>query len=188
MHRRPSGFVIDVAVRHELEGWRSAHGRRVDGTFESDERVIAAQAVVEYSEAGARRLGERYWRAVLRSSGGIVRPRDTDAGMELRLLGSGMCLLRFGRAEVHHDTAAVACRYRILGGLLARRAGGSITLEQRGGRQPELRATVRGFAPRIATGARVPRWRAAVYERVQHRLHVAISRRYFETLIRQARS
>jgi hypothetical protein len=120
-------------MQHELEGWRSVHGRGADGSIESDERVTAASPVVGRSEAGARLLGERCW----------------------------------------HEVASA-----IRGGLLARRPGGALTLSQTGAGRPELRAAVHGFAPRL--GSRPD-------DRIQRRLHVAVSRRYFRSLIDEAR-
>jgi hypothetical protein len=164
-------------VRRELEGWRSLQGRGADGAIESDERVQAARPVVELSEGGARRLGERYWLEVTRSSRGLVRSRETSEGVELRLLGRSPCLLKFGPADIALDTNGVCCRYAIRGGALARRAGGALTLSQTGRDEPELRAAVSGFAPRL---------RGPLYEQVQRRLHLAISRRYFRGLIEEA--
>jgi hypothetical protein len=165
-------------MRHELDGWRSVHGRGADGSIESDERVTAASPVVERSEAGAHYLGERYWREVASASRGLVRARTTGDGVELRLFERGPSLLRFGLAETMHDAGDVRCRYSIRGGLLARRPGGTLTLSQTGAGRPELRAAVHGFAPRL--GSRP-------YDRIQRRLHVAVSRRYFRSLIDEAR-
>jgi hypothetical protein len=161
---------------HGLDGWRSAYGRAPDGSFRSEEHVNAPRPVVERSERGAHLLGDRYWREVMRVSGGVVRRRSTPAGVELRLLGRGPCLLRFGQAETEHDSGAVRCRYPIRGGLLARRAGGSICLLLTGGDEPQLSTVVCGFVPRLG-----PR-----FERVQHRLHVAVSRSYFRRLLAEA--
>ncbi len=161
----------------ELQGWRSVQGRGPDGSIDSDERVIVARTVVERSEAGARSLGERYWREVNRASRRLARGRTTEGGVELRLLGRGPCLLRFGRAEIAGDGDDVSCRYPILGGLLARRPGGALTLSQTGCDQPELRAAVTGFVPRL---------RGPLYAQIQRRAHIAISRRYFGRLIQEA--
>lgn len=163
-------------MRHELAGWRSLQGRAADGAIASDERVHAARPVVERSDRGARELGERYWLEVMRASRGVVRCRVGTDGVELRLLG-GPCLLRFGPAETAHDSDRVCCRFAIRGGALARRPGGTLSLSQTGADEPELRAAVCGFAPRL---------RGPLYEQVQRRLHLAISRRYFRKLIDEA--
>jgi hypothetical protein len=136
-------------VQAELQGWRSVQGRGPDGAIDSDERVTAARPVVERSDGGARSLGDRYWREVSRASRGFARARTTAGAVELRLLGRGPCLLRFDHPETSADGEVVSCRYPILGGLLARRAGGAITLSQTAGDEPELRAAVTGFAPRL---------------------------------------
>jgi hypothetical protein len=166
-------------MRHELDGWRSTQSRAADGAIESDERVRAAAPVVDRSEAGARALGDRYWREVASASHGVVRRRRTHDSVELRLFGRGPCLLRFGPVETTYGTDHTCCRYPIRGGLLARRPGGSLTLSQTGADRPEFRAAVQGFAPRL--GSRP-------YERIQRRLHLAISRRYFRRLIEEART
>jgi hypothetical protein len=164
-------------MRHELDGWRSAQERALDGAIDSDERVRAARPVVERSEDGARRLGDRYWLAVTRASCGLVSRQDTPLGVDLILLRRGPRLLQFGHPEATSDSSHVCCRYTIRGGLLARRPGGELALSQSGGDAPELRAAIRGF---------VPRWGGPLYEHVQRRLHVAISRRYFTQLIEEA--
>jgi hypothetical protein len=91
----------------------------------------------------------------------------------LRLLG-GPCLLRFASPDTSSGAEGVRCRYAIVGGLLTRRAGGSLTLSENAS---ELRAAVEGFAPRL---------KSHVYEHLQHRLHVAVSRRYFAALLTEA--
>jgi hypothetical protein len=165
-------------LRRELEGWRSLQGRSADGAIESDERVHAAGPVVDRSERGARRLGELYWPEVTRASRGVVRHRITPDGVELRLLGA-LCLLRFGQAQTAYDADSVGCKFAIQGGALARRAGGTVSFFQVGANEPELRAAVCGFVPTL---------RGPLYEHVQRRLHLAISRRYFRRLIDEAKS
>jgi hypothetical protein len=156
--------------RARLEGWRSVQQRGEDGTIESDERVSASRAVVPATRAGARLLGERYWLTVRRSSFGLVRLRATRDGSVLRLAGAP--LLRFAPAELAAGANIVRCSFAIQGGLLARRAGGTLVLSQSNG--SELRAALTGFVPRL--GARP-------YDRIQRRIHVAISRRFFRSLI-----
>ena len=161
-------------MRPGLDGWRSTHGRGPGGAVYSDEGVHAARPAVAHSEAGALELGDRYWREIARASRGIVRRHDGGDEVELRLFGLGPLLLRFGRAELSVDGFGIRCRYSIRGGLLARRASGAITLSQTNGAHPELRAVVTGFVPRLAPGP--------VYE-VERRIHVAISRGYFLSLM-----
>ena len=153
-----------------LEGWRSIQERGEDGTIESDERVRLSRAVVPATEAGARLLGERYWQTVRRASLGLVRLRRTRGGSVLRLVGAP--LFRFAPAELAVGANGVRCSFPIRGGLLARRPGGTLVLSQSTG--GELRAALTGFVPRL--GARP-------YDRVQRRLHVAISRRFFGSLM-----
>ena len=156
--------------RTQLEGWRSVQERGDDGAINSDERVSASRAVVPTTEAGARLLGERYWLSVRRASFGLVRLRPTRDGNVLRLAGAP--LLRFAPAELAADTNGARCTFLIRGGLLAGRAGGALVLSQSNG--SELRAALTGFVPRLS---------ARPYDRIQRRIHVAVSRRFFRTLI-----
>lgn len=155
-----------------LEGWRSFHERDEDGAIDSDERVRAPGAVVPDTAVGARLLGERYWATVWRSSFGLVRHRETRDGSVLRLAGAP--LLRFAPAELDAGPSGVRCGFPIRGGLLARRPGGALVLSQAS--DGELCAALTGFVPRL--GARP-------YERIQRRLHVAISRRFFTSLLQE---
>ena len=160
------------AGRPRLEGWRSVQERGEHGQIESDERVTVSRDVVPATEAGARLLGERYWRTVRRASIGLVRLRRTPGGSVLRLAGAP--LLRFGPAELSSGANGTSCRFPIRGGLLTRRRAGALVLSQSAG--GDLSATLTGFQPRL--GARPYDW-------VQRRIHVAISRRFFHSLIRE---
>ena len=155
--------------RARLEGWSSVQERGTDGAIESDERVRVSRAVVPATQAGARLLGERYWLTVRRASFGLVTLRASRRGSVLRFAGAP--LLRFAPAELAAGTGGVRCSFPILGGLLARRAGGRLVLSQ--SNDNELRAALTGFVPRL--GARP-------YDRLERRMHVAISRRYFRSL------
>lgn len=158
--------------RATLQGWHSIQERGVDGAIESDERVSVSRPVVPATEAGARLLGERYWLTVRQASMGLVRLRRMGDGSVLRFAGAP--LLRFAPAELAAEADGVRCSFPIRGGLLARHAGGMLVLSQSNG--SELRAALIGFAPRL--GARP-------YDRIQRRIHVAISRRFFRSLINE---
>jgi hypothetical protein len=93
-------------------------------------------------------------------------------------------LLSFGSAEIRVGGNAVVCRYPILGGLLARGPGGTISFAQNAGEQPELRSTITGFFPRLGARPGHPDWTGALYAHVQARLHGAVGRRYFARLAR----
>ena len=155
-----------------LGGWRSTQSRLEDGTIVSVQRAVAPAPVVEASEQGARRLGRSYWLEVERAGRGLVRCRVQAAGVQVRLAGLGPPLLAFGPAEVAVAEGHVGCRYPIVGGLLARRPGGSLGVAQVREGRIELRAAVEGFAPRLR----------ALYD-LQRRAHVAISRRYLRRLL-----
>jgi len=155
-----------------MDGWESWQRRNADGAIESEQRVVLGRPVVDFSTAGAERLGLAYWREVQQLARALVRARERDGAVELRLLGRGPILLRFGRATLEATEARAACCYPIAGGLLARRPAGEISFEQTPG---SLRSTIRGFFPRVA-----------FYDRLQGRAHVAVSRRYFRRLIAEA--
>jgi len=156
------------------------------GGFESTQRVLVSGPVVESSESGARWLGIAYWQAVHRATRGGVRARWTDDGGRLTLLG-GASLLSFGAPELAFSANAVTCRYTIQGGLLALRAGGSVTLAQRRtDGEVELSVLVEEYFPRLAARLGAPRWTGALYAKGQSPLHAAVSRRYFELLASRA--
>src|SRR4029450_912263 len=81
----------------------------------------------------------------------------------------------------------VSCHYPIEGGLLARRPGGEIDFAQTGDGPTVLRSAIRGFFPGPAARAGSPDWTGALYNRVQSRIHVVVSRRYFARLIGETR-
>ena len=147
----------------KLDGWSTSDRRRDDGAVESVQQVRVARRVVEDNEDGARRLGNAYLRAVAR---GPVRVRR----LEVRLLGLPPALLAFDGPELAAHAERVTCTYRIRGGLLARKAGGTLALEQAAG---ELTVAVEGFFPRLAV----------LHHAVQSRVHASVSRRYFRMLL-----
>jgi hypothetical protein len=167
-----------------VTGWETSERVLESGGFESRQRVLVAEPAVEASEAGARTLGLTYWQAVDRFTRGGIRASWTGDGGKLKLLG-GPTLLTFGAAELSFDGRVVSCRYAIAGGLLALRAGGSVTLAQRPeGDQQELSVTVEGYLPRLAAHAGAPPWTGIFYAKGQSPFHVAVSRRYFALLLR----
>lgn len=171
----------------ELTGWRSSDRRSPSGGIDTEQAVLAPTPVVEATREGALRLGARYWSAVQGFTRGLVRPRERADALELRLLGRGPVLLRFGPPEVVVEPGLVACGHDILGGLLVRRRGGRITLAQVGGEEPELRSTIVDFHPALAGPRGGPRWAGVLYHEVQQRIHRAVGRRYFRRLLREAR-
>jgi hypothetical protein len=169
-----------------LDSWHTRERVLASGGFESTQRVLAAEPVVESSESGARWLGIAYWQAVERVTRGGVRARWTNDGGRLTLLG-GASLLSFGAPELALSGEVVSCRYAIQGGLLALRAGGSVTLAQRlADDEVELSVIVEEYLPRLAARLGAPRWTGALYAKGQSPLHSAVSRRYFELLASRA--
>lgn len=167
-----------------LRGWRATEQVLDTGAFESCQRVVFSEARVEASETGARWLGVAYWRTVENVTRGGVRASWSGEGGLLRLLG-GATLLRFGPPELDASDGLVWCRYSIEGGLLALRAGGWVTLQQRSsGDEHEISVSVRGYLPRLAPRAGSPPWAGILYAKGQKPFHIAVSRRYFEVLER----
>jgi hypothetical protein len=146
-----------------VDGWSTSDRRRDDGAVESVQRARVAGPVVEDTEDGARRLGDAYLRAV---AWGPVRVRRH----EVRLLGLPPALLAFESPELAVDAERIQCIYRIRGGLLARKPGGTLVLSQADG---GLTVAVEGFFPRLAV----------LHHAVQSRIHAAVSRRYFRMLL-----
>jgi hypothetical protein len=171
-----------------VKDWETSERVLESGGFESRQRVLVPEPAVESSEAGARVLGVTYWRAVERFTRGGVRASWTGGGGKLKLLG-GATLLTFGPPELSFGGGPVSCRHEIRGGLLALRAGGSVTLAQSSaGDDYELSVTVEEYLPRLAARAGAPRWTGALYLKGQSPFHAAVSRRYFDLLARSSAS
>jgi hypothetical protein len=170
-----------------VDGWESWQHQTGDGAVESQQGVVLREPVVDFSAAGAKCLGFAYWREVERVSRGLVRPRERNGTLELRVFGRGPTLLRFGRPTLQATDTLVRCSYPIEGGLLAQRPAGEIVFAQVGGSPLIVRSTIRGFFPSLAARQGERDWTGALYSQIQSRVHVAISRRYFARLIREAR-
>ena len=152
----------------------------------SEQSIDLPNAVVAHSQEGGRRLGSAYWQEVERFTRHLVRARPRSTGLDLCVLGLGPPLLRFGPPEVAVSHRSVECAHRIEGGVLARASGGRIRFVQRLKPAPSLSSTIDDFRPRLAAPPARPAWTGALYAHVQARLHVAISRRYFLRLVREA--
>jgi hypothetical protein len=159
------------AVR--LEGFDSRECRAHDGSIETEQRVSIPVPVVPFSEDGGRTLGRLYWLEVPRVARGLVVARVGAAGVEIRVAGLDLTLLRLGPGDVSAESDRVTCRYAVRGGLLARVEGGQLTVAQIAGERTELSVAVSGFFAR----------RGLLYRHLQRRLHIAVSRRYFRTMV-----
>jgi hypothetical protein len=167
-----------------MTGWETTERVLDSGGFESRQRVLVPHPVVETSDAGARVLGITYWQAVDRFTRGGVRASWNGGGGKLKLLG-GATLLTFGPPELIVDGGLVSCGHEIRGGLLALRAGGRVTLAQRPeAEQQELSVSVEEYLPRLAARAGAPWWTGTLYIKGQSPFHAAVSRRYFDLLVR----
>jgi hypothetical protein len=175
-----------MSVRSRERSWSSTQTRSPAGAFESVQRIAFPAPVVERTPAGARQLGELYWREVERSTFGVIRARVEAGGLEVRLLGIGPALLHFGEPEHAVSSDSVSCLYPIRGGLLARAPGGSISFTQTGLDAVEVSSAVDGFFPRLATRRQRRGWHGLLYPQIQARLHVALGRRYFARLWKEA--
>lgn len=162
--------------------WSSTQTRLPSGAFESVQRIAFPAPVVGRSAAGARRLGELYWREVERSTFGLIRARSGAGELQVRLLGISPALLCFGQPEHEVSSRTVSCRYPIRGGLLTRSPGGSISFSQTGSEIVEVRSAISGFFPRLAVRRKRRRWNGLLYPHIQARLHVALGSRYFARL------
>ena len=170
-----------------MEGWESWHRQTADGAVESHQGVVLRGPVVQFTCDGPECLGDAYWREVERVTWGLVRPRERNGALELRLFGHGPALLRFGRPTLQATESLVRCSYPIEGGLLARRPG----------RRDRFCAGWRLVACRPLDDSRFlsepgdssggTGLDGALYSQVQSRVHVAISRRYFARLIKDVR-
>ena len=167
-----------------MKGWETNERVLESGGVESRQRVLVPEPVVEASEAGARTLGVTYWQAVDRFTRGCVRASWSGGGGKMKLFG-GATLFTFGPPELSFADGVVSCRHEICGGLLALQAGGSVTLAQRPeGEEQELSVTVAEYVPRLAARTGTPWWTGALYIKGQSPFHAAVSRRYFDQLVR----
>jgi hypothetical protein len=159
----------------------------IASVVESEQVFALPGPVVASTPAGARQLGSVYWKEVERSTRGAVRPRWTGEGLELRLLGCTLPLLCFGMPQIAVSPLSVSCTYPILGGVLARGAGGELVLAHMKNGGWTVRTAVGGFLPRLAARPGYPSWTGLLYHQVQVRLHAAIARRYVSRLVRESR-
>jgi hypothetical protein len=165
-----------MRLRTRGKTWSSTQARLSDGAVESVQRTTFPRPVVEHSHAGARRLGDLYWRELRRATFSVVRTSRCGDELEIRLLGRGPALLRFASPEHAVDADTVSCSYAIRGGLLARAPAGSIWFTHEGVGAVAVTSAVEGFLPRLGV----------LYAPVQLRLHVALGSRYFSRLRREA--
>jgi hypothetical protein len=163
-------------------GWETCQRQTPHGAVESEQRVVLEVPVVGFDADGASALGEHYWREVKRATWGLVRPRRHGESVQLRVLGRGPVLLSFAAPALEATPNSARCRFPISGGLLARRPVGELSIAQVDRNWIELRSAIRGFYPSLAAHEGRRDWTGTLYNSVQSRIHVAISRRYFARL------
>lgn len=146
----------------------------------SAQKVELAAPVVEVSERGARRLADAYWAEIHRRTGGLVRARRAQAGVELRL--ARVTLFRFGVPRIATADGVVECSLPIVGGLLAKEQGGFLTFVQRTAPTPELEVSVTDYVPFFSSTRTRRSVRRFLYRQVQERAHAAISHGYLARL------
>ncbi len=168
------------------DGWQSLQRLTPEGAVESEQRIRLDREVVAHTHAGARELGQRYWRQVEQSTFSLVRRNESDDGVSLNILGKRPVLLVFASAQTFVSDGDVTCRYAIRGGLLARWPHGALTLSQQRAPELALHSAITGFYPRLAARPGRPGWSRPLYALVQRRLHVWISRRFFRALVQGA--
>jgi hypothetical protein len=166
-------------------GWATEQRQGADGAVESEQRVSLNAPVVAFDRAGALSLGDNYWIEVERATRGLVRPRRSS-GVELRLLGRRPVLLAFDPPQIDARPGRIRTEFAIRGGLLAQRPAGAILFEQVDDGEVVLRSKITGFFPSLAARAGRSSWTGALYTKLQSRIHVAISRRYFRRLVESA--
>ena len=167
-----------MSPRTKEQSWSSTSTRGIDGAVGSVQRTTFPKPVVDRDPAGARKLSDVYWRELRRSTLGFVRTTLRDDELEIRLLGRGPALLRFGPPQQTIDAETVSCSYPIRGGLLARAPVGSLRFTQEGLGAVAVTSAVEGFLPRLGV----------LYAPIQSRIHVALGRRYFSRLRREIRA
>ena len=99
------------------------------------QRAVVTGPAADRSPKGAAALAAAYWRAVAKTTAGLVCRRESDTGSELRLGRRGPVLLRFGPPQYEVTATGVSAAYPITGGLLARRPSGSLTLSMEASRR-----------------------------------------------------
>ena len=90
-------------------------------------------------------------------------------------------------ADDRKTMGAFETLWAILGGLLARGAGGELVFDHRRDPGWRLRMAIRGFSPRLVSRSGRSGWTELVYYEVQARLHRAIGRCYAARLVRESR-
>ena len=169
-----------------LHSWDTSEHILASGAFESTQRVLASEPVVENSESGARWLGIAYWEAVNRVTRGGVRARWTSDGGRLTCWAA-----RASSPSGHPSSHSPATPSPV--DTQSREAcspcgpaGRSPSRSGYADEEVELSVIVEEYLPRLAARLGAPRWTGTLYAKGQSPLHAAVSRRYFELLASRA--
>jgi hypothetical protein len=154
---------------------------RVPAQMTNTQRMVLSRPVVDSSEQGARLLADAYLDEIRRYTLGAVRTRVRHARVELVLLWI-LPLFRFATPEIVATPERIECRYSIIGGVLAKRSGGCLTIAQLFGSSPELYVTVEDYTPRLDSGRPRGGLRTLAYRLLQQPAHEAIGKRYLERM------
>lgn len=168
--------------------WHTNEVETASGAVESRQWIELPEVVVAAGEDGARELGDRYLDEIGSVTHGLVRSKSTAGGGVTLVLVGAVPLLHFGVSETAVENDRIECRFRIDGGLLAARAGGSLVIAQSTSPAPVLELAVAGYFPRLR--GRPRRWslRRTLYSVIQARAHRVISRRFLERAVEEAGS
>lgn len=147
----------------------------------AEQPLAGGSAIVDGTEAGARRLGTEYLAEIGRVTRGLIKPRTRTDGVDL-VLGGRLILFAFGPPEARVGGDRTECRFEIRGGILVGREGGSLVITQHSGSASELIVEVDEYVPRLDPTLSRRGVRGFLYSQLQERAHGAISRRFVERM------
>lgn len=157
-----------------------------------DASVFSLQAMTLPPEmAGGltpQRLLERYLRHIRRFTGTLVRPAADEGGIDFRLLGSDLSLIRFSGPEFTEGPQSRAT-LRICGGLLVQAANcdrGELSFAcERLDEGMKVTLLVSDFCPLLLGGPRPHRLRKWLYRLTQAALHKLVTVHFLRRLHRE---
>jgi hypothetical protein len=170
---------------HVPSDYAASAARGADGTEGSREVTLLSAASTSEAEldAACAQAARGYVETVERITGGLVRGVDQGEGrVGVKVLGVGPTMLRFGALERHAEGEYAL---PVVGGLLAKRAGGQLAFRwRREGVGERFETAVEGFHPTLVGpgGTRLGRLFYALTQQVAHRW---VMRRFHEEVRRE---